>query len=61
MPLDSNQLAEIKENISRAEKGLQEAKADITVAERAGIDMTAAKKEVADVSQQIRRMRTVFY
>lgn len=60
MPLNTKQLADIKTNIGLAEKGLKEARSDIAVAKRAGIDMTGQEKEANELTQQIRRLKAVY-
>lgn len=60
MPLTPKQLEEVKSNIDRADKALKDATADISIAKRAGIDVTDMEKELREVKERLRRMKAVY-
>ena len=60
MPLTKEQLAEINEGIKNAEALLKDAKADISTAKKAGIDVEDMDKQQKELALKIRQLKAVY-
>ena len=59
--MDKKSLDLVKVNITQAENKLLVLRKDITLAERAGIDVADRKKLLENLEMQVRLLKTVYY
>lgn len=60
MPLNKEQLAQVKEGINKAQAALKVASSDIATAKRAGIDVGDQEILAKELREQIRKMHAVY-
>lgn len=60
MPLNKEQLSQIKGSIIKAEAALKDATGDITLAKRAGVDVADQETHANELRVQIRKMKAVY-